>query len=192
ARRRTSILLDLANMYGVLHIGTGDMSEIALGWSTYGGDQLAQFNPNSNLSKTMLQSLLPHLAKKLDSIEIQELVQKIVSAPISPELTPNQKTEEELGPYDLFDFILYHLIFNNESIKTTFKLCCTNFPKLSQMQIQHYMKVFIQKFYANQFKRLFGCDGIRVQKYDINALDICTSIDSSLLLNELENIKLEF
>lgn len=187
ARRRTSLLLDLSNMYNVLHLGTGDMSEIALGWSTYGGDQLSQFNPNSNLTKTMLQALLPHLAKKLNDPRMLEVCNKIVNAPISPELVPNQKTEDELGPYALFDFITYHWIFKNRSLVEVYQLCCEHFEYLTSAAIKEYLKMFINRFYLNQFKRKFACDGVHVQNYDFDNLEIVTSVDTSMLVEMVDN-----
>jgi NAD+ synthase (glutamine-hydrolysing) len=188
ARRRSSILLDLSNMYKVLHLGTGDMSEIALGWSTYGGDQLAQFNPNSNLTKTMLRVLLPHISRQLDNRDLQQIAQDIVNAPISPELKPNQKTEEELGPYDFFDFVMYYFVFQRQPIASVYRLCQQHFDNIDSNTIKKHLSTFVDRFFVNQFKRLYGCDGIRVQEYDLNNLIIRSDFDPSIYHQELNNI----
>lgn len=184
ARRRTAILLDLANMHGVMHLGTGDMSEIALGWSTYGGDQLSHFNPNANLTKTMLRALLPHVSKKLNK-KIHEIVIDIVNAPVSPELLPNQKTEEILGPYEFYDFVLYHLVFKNQNIASLIDLCYKAFPMLPQKLVLQYIKTFLNRFFSNSFKRLYACDGIQVTDYDLGKTTIRADFDPGTLLLQL-------
>jgi NAD+ synthase (glutamine-hydrolysing) len=188
ARRRTSILLDLANMYGVIQLGTGDMSEIALGWSTYGGDQLSHFNPNSNLTKTMIRDILPYLAKSINSSSLHKIILKIVKAPVSPELVEGQKTETILGPYMVLDYILYHFIYQCQTVKHTFNLCRTVFADIEINDLKKYFNTFITRFFANQFKVKFSCDGVRIMDFDISDLHLPTNFDSSIFLQELQEI----
>jgi NAD+ synthase (glutamine-hydrolysing) len=184
ARERAQILQGLANKHKALHLGTGDMSEIALGWSTYGGDQLAHLNPNSNLTKTAIRALLPHLASiydKLCGTTLSKTVSDIVAAPISPELKPKQDTESLLAPYELLDYIMYRMLSNGFDKDKVAYLCARTFPEHTPQVIDQAIALFCTRFVRNQFKRNASCDGIRVSDFDINELSIPSDLSQAVM-----------
>lgn len=187
ARERAKILLDLANKYGALLLGTGDLSEIALGWSTYGGDQLAQFNPNSGLSKSQIKALVAYLSKQSKNQLVKDTLNDIVVSPISPELVAGQKTESILGPYELHEFFLYHFVTRGSDICKIYYLTCKTFAEYKKSEIKKYLKIFIQRFFANQFKRKYACDGIQIFENDLTHYELNSNINVGVFLKELEN-----
>ncbi|MCL2369906.1 MAG: NAD(+) synthase [Firmicutes bacterium] len=190
ARERTKIILDLANMHGALVLGTGDLSEIALGWSTYGGDQLAQYNPNSSLSKTFIRAYLRHYATKpTTDKKISAVMTDILATPISPELKQNQDTEKEIGPYELHDFFLYYMICKQHGVADTINLCYTAYPEYDRKVILATMRKFLTRFFSQQFKRLFGCDGIQITPHDLTNLQIKTDFSGEVWLKELDDFE---
>lgn len=117
ARERTQILMDLANEYNGLVIGTGDLSELALGWCTYNGDHMSMYAVNGSVPKTLVKQLVGYVANQTDNVKVAESLRDIVDTPISPELVPTnesgevqQKTEDIVGPYELHDFFLYYFL----------------------------------------------------------------------------------
>ena len=189
ARERTQILLNLANKYGALVLGTGDLSEIALGWSTFGGDQLAQYNPNSSLAKTFIRAALRYYALNLADRDVAEVMTDILATPISPELTKNQDTEKELGPYELHDFFLHNLIGKGFNCAKTLYMTGLAFPEYSAVVTRQTLRKFITRFFSHQFKRLFGCDGIQITPYDLSNLYIKTDFSGEQWLAELDAIE---
>lgn len=169
ARMRTLILMDLANKYGGLVIGTGDLSELALGWATYGGDHISMYNVNSSVPKTLIKYLVSYEAEK-EGGELGDVLKEILSTEISPELLPplkngeiKQKTEDLVGPYILHDFFLYYSIrwgFSPEKVlyvaRQAFK------DEYDGKTVLKWLKVFYNRFFAQQFKRSCSPDGVKV------------------------------
>ncbi len=160
ARVRTSLLFNYANMHGCIVLGTGDLSEIALGWCTYNADQQSHYNVNSSVPKTMVRHLISHLATEEKYSSVSLLLQEILDTPISPELTKgdtdviSQATEDIIGPYELHDFFLYHLIRWGDTAEKILFLAKTAFSDSYDPEIiEHWFNVFITRFTYNQFKR---------------------------------------
>jgi NAD+ synthase (glutamine-hydrolysing) len=166
ARERTQVLMDLANLEGGLVVGTGDLSEIALGFSTYGGDHLSMYGVNCGVPKTLVRSLVEWVASSGDS----EVLRAVLASPVSPELIPPgsdgsivQKTEELIGPYELHDFFLWALLRLGASPrKILFLAQCAFSPAYTRETIKGWLRVFLERFFANQFKRSASPDGPKV------------------------------
>jgi len=167
ARLRTAILMNSANRLGALVIGTGDLSEIALGWSTYNGDHMSMYGLNSGIPKTLIRYLIEYFANSQESLK--DILQTILETPVSPELLPAnndeiiQETEEIVGPYELHDFFLYHFIRENFSPKKILFIAQIAFKdKYDKDTIKKWLKVFIKRFFSQQFKRSVMPDGVMV------------------------------
>ncbi len=167
ARERTQILMDLANQLGGIVVGTGDLSEIALGFATYNGDHMAMYNVNAGVPKTLVRYVIEWVA--MQHKELYDILMQIITRPVSPELLPPkegeiaQKTEEIIGPYELHDFFLYHFIKYGAEPKKLCKLAQLAFKeKYTPQDIRKWLRVFIKRFFANQFKRNAMPDGIKV------------------------------
>jgi NAD+ synthase (glutamine-hydrolysing) len=165
ARARTAILMNSANKLNGIVVGTGDLSEIALGWSTYNGDHMSMYGLNSGIPKTLIRYLIEYFAKD----ELKEVLEDILDTPVSPELLPNesdkiaQVTEDIVGPYELHDFFLYHFIreaFSPKKILFIAKLAFQE--KYDEATIKKWLKLFIKRFFTQQFKRNAMPDGIMV------------------------------
>lgn len=200
ARERTQFLMNYANMYQGIVVGTGDMSEIALGWSTYNGDQMSMYNVNAGLPKTVLLQLLPWAGATLFGDEGLELAQKIIEAPISPELQPTnvagqteQATEEALGPYRLHDFFLWHAIGQKRNPKEVFDLAQQIFKgEYEPKFILSCLKTFYQRFFRHQFKRTAAPDGPQLFALGLDAKQgwrMPADARADLWLNELDKIE---
>ena len=169
ARMRTMILMDTANKTGGLVIGTGDLSELALGWATYNGDHMSMYAVNSGVPKTLVKHLIKFEAERLGG-KAQKTLEVILSTEISPELLPPdkagniaQKTEDIVGPYVLHDFFLYYAVrwgFSPEKVRyiarKTFK------DDFSEEVIDKWLKNFYKRFFSQQFKRSCIPDGVKV------------------------------
>ncbi len=151
ARMRTMVLMDLANKYGGFVLGTGDLSEIALGWMTYNGDQMSMYAVNAGLPKTWVQLLIGYHANNLYT-NIGETLNKILQAPITPELLENQDTEKSIGRYDVNDFILFHHLEHGAD-EEKIEFLIRNAFDFSKEEANHYVKRFFKRFYSQQFKR---------------------------------------
>lgn len=170
ARERTQILMDYANEHNALVIGTGDMSELALGWATYNGDQMSMYGVNAGIPKTMIQKIVEWYAYSQAEGKIKEVLLDVVSTPISPELLPTeqqnvikQKTEDLVGPYELHDFFLYYFIRYGFRPRKIFMLAKHAFKEKYDAEfIKNWMKVFFRRFFAQQFKRSCLPDGPKV------------------------------
>ena len=167
ARYRTMILMDKANQIGGIVVGTGDLSEIALGFSTYNGDQMAMYNVNAGVPKTLVRYLIEWVGTKHK--ELAPILDEIIHRPVSPELLPPkegkiaQKTEEIIGPYELHDFFLYHFIKYGAPPRKIAMLAKIAFgKKYDEATIKKWLKVFLKRFFANQFKRDASPDGVKV------------------------------
>ena len=169
ARERTQILMDVANKNGGLVIGTGDMSELALGWATYNGDHMSMYGVNAGVPKTLIRYLVDYEARRTDNDVLKKTLQDILDTPVSPELLPpkdgkiSQKTEHIVGPYELHDFFLYHLMRFGSSPKKILRLAEIAFKgEYDREVILEWMKVFYRRFFAQQFKRSCLPDGPKV------------------------------
>ncbi len=170
ARERTQILMDIANKYNGLVIGTGDMSELALGWCTYNADQMSMYGLNAGIPKTLVRHLVEYEAENYFTEDIRALLQDIVATPVSPELLPTdedgeiaQKTEDKVGPYALHDFYMYHFLrygFTQEKIAY---LATQAFgDDYTEDEIRHWLSVFMRRFFTQQYKRSCMPDGPKV------------------------------
>ena len=170
ARERTQILMDLANQQGALVLGTGDLSELALGWATYNGDHMSMYGVNAGVPKTLVKHLVAWYAAKAGDTELGHTLDDIVDTPISPELTPaddqgniQQKTEELVGPYELHDFFLYYMLRFGFSPKRVYMLARKAFNgAYSDETILKWMRTFYRRFFNQQFKRSCLPDGPKV------------------------------
>lgn len=169
ARERTQILMDLSNKHGGILVGTSDLSEEALGWSTYCGDHMSMYGVNAGVPKTLIRYLVDTVAKDSDN-ETAVVLSDVLNTPVSPELLPPdaqgeiaQKTEDKIGPYELHDFFLYHFIRTGETKKKIVFLALKAFgDKYSIGEINKWLKVFITRFFASQFKRSCVPDSPRI------------------------------
>ena len=175
ARERTQILMDVANQMNAIVIGTGDMSELALGWCTYCGDQMSMYGVNSGVPKTLIRFVLDWLSGKKADSRISEIISDIIDTPISPELLPDsndnivQKTEEAIGPYELHDFFLYHLLrFGYGNDKISFLAQKAFSDKYTKDVIDKWLEIFMKRFLTQQFKRSCMPDGIGIFDIDLS------------------------
>ena len=170
ARERTQILMDLANKEGGLLIGTGDLSELALGWCTYNGDHMSMYSVNPSIPKTLVRYLVKYVAEKESTEEVSHTLLDILDTPVSPELLPKsekgdivQKTEDIVGPYELHDFFLYHFIKHGSSKERIELLAKAAFKDdYSEEEINKWLDKFIYRFFTQQFKRSALPDGPKV------------------------------
>ena len=170
ARERTQILMDIANKEGGLVIGTGDLSELALGWCTYNGDHMSFYSVNSSVPKTLVISLVKWAAEHILEKETADLLYRVIDMPISPELLPpggtgeiEQKTEAVIGPYELHDFFLYHMIrYGADPLKIIYLAKHAFRDKYDEETIKKWLKVFYRRFFSQQFKRSCLPDGPKV------------------------------
>lgn len=170
ARERTQILMDLANKYGGLVLGTGDMSELALGWCTYNGDQMSMYNVNGGVPKTLVKYIVSWYAENCESEALRTILTDIIQTPISPELIPanskneiEQKTEDLIGPYELHDFFLFHVLRNGFSPRKIFYIASKAFEnKYREETIRKWLINFYRRFFSQQFKRSCMPDGPKI------------------------------
>lgn len=199
ARERTQILMDVANMEGGLVIGTGDLSELALGWCTYNGDHMSMYAVNTSIPKTLVRYLVSWVADTTDGKK-KEVLKDILATPISPELLPPdeagnilQKTESSIGPYVLHDFFLYHFLRYGATPKKIYVLAKHTFKdSFRNDEIKKWLKVFIRRFFTQQFKRNCIPDGVKVGSISLSPRgDLRMPSDASYeaWLKELDEIK---
>ncbi len=169
ARERAQVLMDLANQQGALVIGTGDLSELALGWATYNGDHMSMYGVNSGVSKTLVRCLVEYAAHNCQDKKLAAVLTDVLDTPVSPELLPpsgkkiSQKTEDLVGPYELHDFYLYYFVRFGFSPKKIFWLATQAFDKkYSKAEIKKWLGIFLKRFFAQQFKRSCLPDGPKV------------------------------
>lgn len=167
ARERTQVLMDIANKTGGMVVGTGDLSELALGWATYNGDHMSMYGVNASVPKTLIRYLINHYALSADK-KTKEVLGDILDTPVSPELLPSdgknisQKTEDLVGPYELHDFFLYYMLRMYYSPKKIFRAAKLAFPDYDEKTIAGWLKVFVRRFFAQQFKRSCLPDGVKI------------------------------
>jgi len=199
ARERTQILMDVANQVGGLVIGTGDLSELALGWCTYNGDQMSMYGVNASVPKTLVQHLIRFISQETSS-PFTSLLLDVIDTPISPELTPadadgniQQKTEDLVGPYELHDFFLYYLLRWGFRPQKVFILAQSAFQdKYDDDTIRKWLQTFCRRFFSQQFKRSCMPDGPKVGSVSLSPRGdwrMPSDAMSTLWMKDLENIK---
>jgi len=168
ARERTQVLMDLANMYGGLVIGTGDLSELALGFATFNGDHMSNYGVNADVPKTLIRAMLRYFASKSGDA-LKEVLLDIVDTPVSPELLPpkdgeiTQVTEDIVGPYELHDFFLYHMLRRGAGKEKIVRVAKYAFDgDYDNATIEKWYSMFIRRFFSQQFKRNCIPDGPRI------------------------------
>ncbi len=197
ARERTQILMDISNKENALVIGTGDLSELALGWCTYNGDHMSMYNVNVSIPKTLVKYLVKWVADTSKSNKSKKIIYDILDTPISPELLPpdekgniKQKTEETVGPYMLHDFFLYHFLRYGATPSKILMIARKTFEKeYDEETIKYWLKVFIKRFFIQQFKRSCLPDGPKVGSISLSPrgdLRMPSDADYSLWLEDLE------
>ena len=168
ARERTQVLMDLANQCGGLVIGTGDLSELALGWATYNGDIMSMYGVNCSIPKTLVRHLV-HQVAQTGTPELEQLLEDVLATPVSPELLPPengeiaQKTEAIVGPYELHDFFLYYMLRFGFSPAKIYRMALPAFAEYyDAATVKKWMREFYRRFFTNQFKRSALPDGPKV------------------------------
>jgi len=170
ARERTQILMDYAGMVGGIVVGTGDLSELALGWCTYNGDHMSMYSVNATIPKTLIRWMIDTISEAPEFFAAQDVLQDILDTPISPELLPPdaqgkiaQYTEDLVGPYSLHDFFLYYMIRYSFSPTKIYTLACRAFAgDFDAETIKKWLKSFYRRFFTQQFKRNCVPDGVKV------------------------------
>ena len=197
ARERTQILLDLANKFNGLVVGTGDLSEIALGWCTFNGDHIAQYGVNGSIPKSLMRTIIAWVgAERLP--KVKAILQDIIDTPVSPELLPadeqgkiKQKTEDILGPYEIHDFFLYHFFKYGASPKKILFLAEQVFGKeFTKEQLKGYLKNFLRRFVTQQFKRSCMPDGVKATEISLSprgGLAMPSDASFAVWMKELED-----
>ncbi len=169
ARERTQVLMDIANQTKGLVVGTGDLSELALGWATYNGDHMSMYAVNASVPKTMLRAMVRHIADTAPDKALRAVLQDILATPVSPELLPGleeniaQETEAIVGPYELHDFFLYRLFCCGDGPEKILRVAAHAFHGCyDEATISHWLHVFVKRFFSQQFKRSCMPDGPQV------------------------------
>lgn len=199
ARERTQILMDLANEYNGLVIGTGDLSELALGWCTYNGDHMSMYAVNGSVPKTLVKQLVGYVANQTDNVKVAESLRDIVDTPISPELVPTnesgevqQKTEDIVGPYELHDFFLYYFLRHGFQPSKIYYLAGQAFEgKYTNEEIKKWIYTFVRRFFNNQFKRSCLPEGPKVGMVSLSPRGdwrMPSDADSTNWLTEIEQL----
>jgi len=170
ARMRTMILMDKANMVNGIVIGTGDLSEIALGWCTYNGDHMSMFGVNSGVPKTVVRRVCAWYAKSARCPQtVSQALNDIIETPVSPELVKGQVTENKIGPYELHDFFLWNFIVNEMGSADLLAVAKVRFEGVYPSKtIEATLKLFMHRFFTQAFKRNCQPDGIRVFPFELS------------------------
>lgn len=205
ARERTQILMDLSNKLGGLVIGTGDLSELALGWATYNGDHMSMYGVNCSIPKTLIKHMVRHVAVNEVEGKARETLLDIIDTPISPELIPadekgniSQKTEDLVGPYELHDFFLYHFLRFGFRPSKLFMLAKKAFDGTDdrvgvydEKVIKHWLREFTRRFFNQQFKRSCLPDGPKVGSVSLSPRGdwrMPSDADSTIWLKEIDKL----
>lgn len=169
ARERTQILMDMANQYNGMVIGTGDMSELALGWATYNGDHMSMYAVNCSVPKTLVRYLVLYYAETTENKKLSEVLMDVLDTPVSPELLPpvdgviSQKTEDLVGPYELHDFFLYYMLRFGFPKAKLYRMAKLTFDGVYDDEtIKKWLDKFYWRFFSQQFKRSCLPDGPKV------------------------------
>jgi len=198
ARERTQVLMDISNSEGAIVVGTGDLSELALGWATYNGDHMSMYGVNSSIPKTLIKHLVHHVASLSVDPIIRETLHDILDTPVSPELLPakddviSQVTEDLVGPYELHDFYLYWAIRWGFSPEKVYHLALYAFKNVyDNTTIKRWLKVFYKRFFAQQFKRSCLPDGPKVGSVALSPrgdLRMPSDAQSSIWVEKVEKL----
>lgn len=200
ARERTQVLMDIANERGGMVIGTGDMSELALGWATYNGDHMSMYGVNASVPKTLVRHLVKYAADVTPDEQLKAVLYDVLDTPVSPELLPPkdgniaQKTEDLVGPYELHDFFLYYMVRFGYEPSKIFRLAEETFEgSYDKTTILKWLEIFCRRFFSQQFKRSCLPDGPKVGTVALSPRgdwrmpsDACAAV----WLNDLEQISL--
>ena len=199
ARERTQVLMDIANKEGGLVIGTGDMSELALGWATYNGDHMSMYGVNAGVPKTLVRHLVKYYADTCKNNALSEALLDVLNTPVSPELLPpkdgdiSQKTEDLVGPYELHDFFLYYMLRCGFAPSKVYRVARQAFEGVyDEETILKWLKTFYRRFFTQQFKRSCLPDGPKVGAVALSPrgdLRMPSDAVSKLWLDELEALK---
>lgn len=202
ARERTQILMDIANQSGGMVIGTGDMSELALGWATYNGDHMSMYGVNCSVPKTLVRYLVQYYADTAENKALSQVLNDVLATPVSPELLPpkegeiSQKTEDIVGPYELHDFFLYYVLRCGFTPTKIYRLACYTFADdYDKKTIFKWLETFYRRFFQQQFKRSCLPDGPKVGTVSVSPRgDLRMPSDASYALwkDELDAIRLRF
>ncbi len=198
ARERTQILMDIANKSGGMVIGTGDMSELALGWATYNGDHMSMYGVNASVPKTLVRHLVCYYADTCADETLQKVLYDVLDTPVSPELLPpedgkiSQKTEDIVGPYELHDFFLYYILRFGCTPKKIYRLANYAFAGTYDTEtIQKWLKTFYRRFFSQQFKRSCLPDGPKVGTVAVSPrgdLRMPSDASARIWMEELEHL----
>lgn len=198
ARERMQVLMDIANQTGGLVIGTGDMSELALGWATYNGDHMSMYGVNAGVPKTLVRHLVHYYADTCGDEALKALLLDVLDTPVSPELLPpvdgviSQKTEDLVGPYELHDFFLYYMLRCGFAPAKVYRVACLAFAGIyDESVILKWLKTFYQRFFAQQFKRSCLPDGPKVGSVALSPrgdLRMPSDASAALWLAQLEEL----
>lgn len=198
ARERTQILMDIANKSGGMVIGTGDMSELALGWATYNGDHMSMYGVNASVPKTLVRHLVCYYADTCTDETLQKVLYDVLDTPVSPELLPpedgkiSQKTEDIVGPYELHDFFLYYILRFGCTPKKIYRLANYAFAGTYDTEtIQKWLKTFYRRFFSQQFKRSCLPDGPKVGTVAVSPrgdLRMPSDASARIWMEELEHL----
>lgn len=198
ARERTQILMDIANQTNGMVIGTGDMSELALGWATYNGDHMSMYGVNSSVPKTLVRHLVRYYADTCGDAELSAVLLDILDTPVSPELLPPengviaQKTEDLVGPYELHDFFLYHILRFGYAPSKIYRIAKIAFAgEYEDATILKWLKTFYRRFFSQQFKRSCLPDGPKVGSVAVSPrgdLRMPSDASAALWMSEVEKL----
>ncbi len=198
ARERTQVLMDIANMEGGLVVGTGDLSELALGWATYNGDHMSMYGVNAGVPKTLVRHLVGHEAQQAQNEALRAVLLDILDTPVSPELLPaqngaiSQVTEDLVGPYALHDFFLYHMVRYGARPAKIFALAKIAFAgEYDADTIRKWLRIFLKRFFAQQFKRSCLPDGPKVGSVGLSPRGdwrMPSDAEAALWLQELDSL----
>lgn len=200
ARQRTLLLMDIANQVGGLVLGTGDLSELALGWATYNGDHMSMYGVNAGVPKTLVRHLVGYFAAEAKDSHVADILRDILDTPISPELIPaddkgniTQKTEDLVGPYELHDFYLYNMLRHGYTPTTLYELALIAFEGVYEPDtIRHWLRTFVRRFFNQQFKRSCLPDGPKVGSITLSPRGdwrMPSDADASAWLRECDELK---
>ena len=199
ARERTQVLMDIANQSGGMVIGTGDMSELALGWATYNGDHMSMYGVNASVPKTLVRHLVRYYADTCEDERLKAVLLDILDTPVSPELLPPkdgkiaQKTEDLVGPYELHDFFLYYILRFGFRPAKIYRLALTAFAGVYEKEvILKWLKTFYRRFFSQQFKRSCLPDGPKVGTVAVSPrgdLRMPSDASAAIWLAELEELR---
>lgn len=199
ARERTQVLMDIANQTDGLVIGTGDMSELALGWATYNGDHMSMYGVNAGVPKTLVRHLVQYFADTCGEEELQAVLTDVLDTPVSPELLPpvegkiSQRTEDLVGPYELHDFFLYYVLRLGFSPSKVYRIARETFGgEYAYEEILRWLKTFYRRFFSQQFKRSCLPDGPKVGSVALSPrgdLRMPSDACASVWMREVEGLR---